>query len=395
MIIAAKRQKFNQTVMIFGYVLSIFKNIMDSSDIFSGFGNITNFFLSLFLLCVAYKLLTQKYNFLSIAFIAIMGAICIYSTISMKSYTLFYSYIFICAMQDVDLDEMLKIGAFVKIILIAVHVGLYIIMSALIPDVIQIYYRNGVERQSFFMGHPNMFTAYLAWTCLEIIYVFRNVIKGWHLFLIWIINMIFFYFTDSNTGTIVISVVIILFYVEKRQFKIFNNVLKSCSKYGFLCFTGIFTFLAMVYPSLSGIFKTLWIQFNDQLTGRLLYGAYAYDNYGFTFFGRNIVFPDKSLWRGQWLDKIYFDNSYFEFLFLSGALYLIIISIALIYISKMTTNIEKIFIIALIFYAVMERYTTNIFICFPFLLVGKYIYEEKNKRKKSKTNMEGALWKRK
>jgi len=43
----------------------------------------------------------------------------------------------------------------------------------------------------------------------------------------------------------------------------------------------------------------------------------------------------------------------------------------------------------------MERYTTNIFICFPFLLVGKYIYEEKNKRKKSKTNMEGALWKRK
>lgn len=395
MITYAKKQYFNQTVIILGYVLSLFKNIMDSSDIFSGFSKISNLFLLLFLLCVAYKLLTQKYNFVSIVFIAIMGAICIYSTILMKSYTLFYSFIFICAMQDVDLDKMLKTGAFTKVILITIHVGMYIIISNLMPSAIQLYYRAGVERQSFFLGHPNMFTAYLAWTCLEIIYVFRDVIKGWHLFLIWMINMMFFCFTNSNTGTIIVSVIIVLFYIEKRQLNKFNHILQNFSRYGFLCFSGIFAFLAMVYPNLNGIFKILWGQLNEKLTGRLLYGAYAYDYKGFTFIGRSFSFPIKSFWRGQWLDKIYFDNSYFEFLFFSGAFYLIVISIALIYISKKTTNIEKIFIIALICYAVMERYTINVFICFPFLLIGKYIYEEKNKREKPKINMEGALWKQK
>lgn len=388
-----KHNNFGEYVMIIACIVSILKNMMDSSEIFKQVPVLSNIFLAVFIVCVGYKLLIQKYNLIKLLLMVVLGLICAYSCFVLKYYTLFYSYIFIIALQRVNILKLIKASIITIGAMIAFHVVAYMIVARIQPEWIVYVYRNGIERQSFFMGHPNLFTAYLAWASLEAIYLYFDKLKGWHLLFIWALNIGFYFFTNSNTGTVVVTLIIILVYLDKKNMLRFNQALKFFSSYGYLIFSLIFTFLAAIYTHLSGTGKVLWNNLNEALTGRLLYGAYAFDQTGFTIFGRQNSFPLKSYWRGMWMDSIYFDNSYFEFLFELGAVYLIIFSIALIYVGKRASNIERIMLCAYVLYCVMEGYIINVFICFPLMLIGKYIYDKQLVKKSLNDSKEVALWK--
>src|SRR5690606_32201862 len=140
-----------------------------------------------------------------------------------------------------------------------------------------------------------------------------------------LINVFFYLFTNTNTGLIVMFLAIVLILFEKHKGEAFRPFLRQCTKYIFPFLSVLFILLVVLYTKLSGIAYTLWHELDKALTGRLLYGAYAYDQYGYSLNGRNISFPEKSYWGGFWLDNIYFDNSYLYLFITYGSFYLIFI----------------------------------------------------------------------
>jgi len=388
-----KKENMGEIAIILAAVLSIFKNIMDSSEIFTALKGFNNIVLILFFMCIGYKMITQEYTFFRLIAIIFLGVLCAYSSLVLKYYSMFYSYLFICALQNVDLKKVIKFSMYTKAVLISLHVLLFFAAFFVKPDMINIFVRNDVSRYSFFLGHPNTFTAFLAWMLLEVIYIYYEKIKYYQLFLLWLVSLFFYIFTDSNTGTMVIAMVIILIAIARNPFFDPEKIIRLIAGYSFIIFSAIFTLLAVSYTNLSGGLKIAWENLNESLTGRLLYGAYTIKNYGVTIFGSNPEFPTKSFWEGNWMDSIYFDNSYYQFLFKFGAIYIVILSFVFIYLSKNNTVIENIFLIALFIYGIMEAYIINIFICFPLIFIGKYILSKAVKRNKKEIDMEGALWK--
>lgn len=388
-----QKQNFGEIVMIIACVVSVLKNMIDSSELLKPqLHMLSKVFLVIFFVCIVYKIFIQKYTFLNLIILLVLGAICAYSNLTLKYYSFFYSYIFICGLQNVDINKILKASIVTKSIMLSIHIIMYFILFFMKPEVIVFFYRNGIERQSFFFGHPNTFTAFLAWTCLEIIYVYYKKLKVWHYLIIELINVVFYYFTNSNTGTIVVTGVIILSLLRSRNIKILEKTLSVLSKYGFLFASIFFYIIVRIYPLLKGNGIKLWENFDKALTGRLMFGAYTIDLYGITWFGRFLNTPSKSLWRGHWLDTIYFDNSYFEYMFRMGAIFLIIISLALIIYNSKMTYMDNLLICALIYYGVMEGYIINVFICFPLMLIGKFILEKKEEELRELKEEEEPLW---
>lgn len=325
--------------------------------------------------CIVIKLCIQHYTAKRIVLTAALTIAVVFSCIQAGNIVYMLSFLFVIAMQDVDIAKVLKLGSFIKISSIIIHVAWYIVLLMTNPFSIEYVYRNGVKRHFFLLGHANAFTALLIWTFLEIIYIYYSRIKGVHLFLLWLVSWIFYYYTDSNTGIIVFSLVILLIVCDRYRNRLFDKIATPLARYGYLACAVLFSALVVIYPQLSGQAKSMWDTFDDFLTGRLLYGAYAYDTYGASLLGRIISYPPKIYWNGLWFDPgQYFDNYYVGYFISLGIMHLIIKSLALFWLAGKAENREKIMVIAFIFYGTMESYVSNVAICFALLLVGKYLY---------------------
>ena len=119
-------------------------------------------------------------------------------------------------------------------------------------------------------------------------------------------------------------------------------------------------------------------------TGRLLFGAVAYDEKGFSLIGKLVEFPEKQYWNGHWIDGMIFDNSYIWLFISYGVVYLILISLAFIVYSRYMTNLEKIYVVAYALYTLMEIYVINTALVFPLLIVGYYMTNAEARRRKAK-----------
>lgn len=372
-----KRQLWHEKIFIMAFVIFILKNMLDSTSLIHIPGWVGILLIFLPMVLAGYKLIMQSYSKTGLVLMLLCVGICSYSSIKSKNYTLLYSCLSICALQHVNIRNVLKASIWTKAVVLSIHVGSYIILYYLRPEMITYVYRNGVVRHFFFLSHANLFTAYLVWMSLEFIYVNYNILRLPHYIMIWLLNFVFYQFTDTNTGMILMIGVILLIYMAKQDWHITNKVLSVVSKYIFLVCSIVFPLIAVTYNRLSGILLTVWRNLNGFLSGRLLYGALGYDVHGFTLFGRIVHFPIKVLWKGYWLDGIVFDNSFFGFFIVNGVIYLFLLSIAFYFLESRTSQLEKVLIIALVFYGIMEAYISNIFICFPLVFIGKYVYETK------------------
>lgn len=368
---------WNERIFISAFVLAILKNVFDSTALIHIPGWAGNFLFLLPLFLFGYKLVMQSYSRHGLVLMLSCIGICAFSAIRCKNYTLLYSLISICAMQDVNIRKVLKASIRTKAAVLSIHVASYILLNILRPESITYVYRvDGIRRHTFlFGGHANSFTAYLVWLCLEYIYLNYDKLKFPNYIMIWLLNVIFYQYTDTNTGIVVLTGVILAIYIVKLDWRYTNRALSAVSKYIFSVCSVVFPLISFSYTKLNGALLSAWEYLNDILSGRLLYGAVAYDAYGFTLFGRLIHFPIKVFWRGYWLDGIYFDNAYIGFFMTNGIFYLALIALAFYFMERGTNQLEKVLIIAFAFYGIMEAYISNIFICFPLLFIGKYIYE--------------------
>ena len=195
------------------------------------------------------------------------------------------------------------------------------------------------------------------------------------------------------------TICVTLFIVERAKPKQMAKLLTPIAKYAFAVCSIFFTVITVSFTSMPDGLRTMYLKLNDFFTGRLLFGAFAYENFGIAWLGNPAVhLSRKTYFEGFWVDTLLFDNSYIYLLVYYGAIFLPIFSIALIIIGSdkkvdVKRNVEKILIIAYAFYAIMENYAINAVLCFPILFVGTRlfdIYEEnKLKKKEVKNEQEG------
>lgn len=368
---------FYNKLYIVGFGLMVVKSILDSSTLIAVPKIVETLIICIFLLLMGIKLLHQTYS--RIQLFAILGIMCLtaYSSIRYGYFTLFYCTVVICAIQSIELKKLLKISATIKTVLISIHIVVYFTTYLLDPSKITYVYRTDmVPRHYFFLGHANTFTVFLVWTCIELIYINYERVKFFHFLLIWAINVFFFQFTDSKTGFIVITAFLLSCLLEKKGIRIVIGFINTFSRYAFLIATLFSCTLVILYTKLTGIGLEIYNAINDFFTGRLMYGAYVYDIYGFTLFGRSIKFGSKTYWRGLWMDGIIFDNTYIWFFGLYGSIHLCIISGLFIWLLPKASYIEKAIICFCVFYGLTEAYIIDPFVCFPILIIGKYFYSK-------------------
>jgi hypothetical protein len=351
------------------------KGILDASGIFRKPDWFDNLLIMIFFGLFGIKMMTQRYTFLSLAVRLALIMISAYTCFTVKYFFLLFSSVTLCSMQDVDLTRTMLASARMKAVIIIIHAASYIFDLIFRPETVVFAYRRGIKRMTFNLGHPNTFSMYAVWAILEYIYADYRKMTWWKLGILWLINYVIYYYCNSNssmiTMTMVCLMVLILKYGKGFMLRAFKTVLSVVSKYMFLFVGGGVTVLIIGFANnqLVEVFRF----FDELFTNRLLFGAVSYDTYGVSVLGRLLVFSEKLFWHGYWIDEVYMDNGYISMIVKDGIVYMILIGIAIAVVSSRLAVYEKIFIFAYALYTLMEAYALNTSFVFPMLIVGRYL----------------------
>ena len=381
--LSEKNRELHQNLFDFGVLILVVKNICDSSEILGSRPEIldTLFILS-FLGLIGWKISTQHYKAWQVSLLIPLILVCGYSCVKMSFFYLVFTILCICGIQDVDLTLTMSRSARLKLALMGFHVVVYFACMVVAPSMVTYSYREaGAPRYTFFAGHANTFSMYVLWAILEFYFAYYKKLNITKIWLLWGVLYLTYVFTNSNTGMIVGTTCAVLLSITKiwknRRFRIFNIL----SGYLFIFFSILFITTSVIYTKISGGLLIAYKNFDKALTGRLMYGACAYDMRGFSIIGKQLIFPRKFFWFDRWMDGMVFDNSYIWLFVSYGVVFMVLICVGLFAIRKRLTTFEAIMIISYCLYGVMENYILNSVLCFPILFVGKYIFAGNKKKK--------------
>jgi len=363
------------------FVAFFVKFTMDFSGVAPRNETMNTLLVGLSIACSMFKIFTQKYTPLNFAITMVICAVMGYSALISINYLFLLGFLLIMGMQNISLDKIMKFGFYAKVTNISIHVLWYIFVYITNPGAIQFVYRRSDQpRHTFFMGHANLFTAFLVWTCFDFMFINYKNLKVFHMAVIWLLNLIFYVFTDSNTGLIILAAITVVVIADKAGKGFFDKLLTILAKYAYLFFAVLFTVLSAIYTQLDGTAREMWHIFDRFLTGRIWFGAYAFYQYGPTLLGRPDMPSQNIFWQGRWFDTLtIFDNSYIGNLVSYGYINLIVTAIVFIVLCGRMENREKVLIIAFALYGIMEAYVTNLGMCSALFIVGKYIWTTKTK----------------
>ena len=373
--------RFHQNLFTLALIILIIKNMTDSSGLFKKPMWLDNLMVMTFILVIGIKLFTQSYTYARFIAFLLLWVLCAYTCITCKYYYLVYSSLTVCAMQDVDLTKTLAVTCRIKALILAVHTSVYVWDLFFQPWLVTYSYRDNVRRMTFFMGHANTFSMYVCWTLLEYLYSRYKKMHMIELVVVWGINTLVYAFCDSNSSMIIMTFVCLLTFFSKKlkgtAMKVYEAVITFEARYLYAFLSGFFIVLIIGY--VNGLFSALFMTLSDLFTGRLLFGAIAYDMKGVSLIGKAISFPEKLYWRGHWIDSMVFDNCYIWMFVCYGVVYLILISAVFMRLGKKMTLIDKIFIVSYALYTMMEAYVMNTGLVFPLLILGPYIMASQGK----------------
>lgn len=392
-----KKSTLQQQLYTVAFVDLSIKSILTSSRLFRIPEWLDTIFILIFLGCIGWKLLLQKYTKKMLFGTLFFGIIFVFISVRMKYFFLLFTFCGIAGMQNIDLKKVLRYTSVTKILLILAHVVPYIMAVIFSPEEIEYFYRNGVQRHGFYIGHSNTFSMYVCWALLELTFAFYKELRIVHLFAFWLINGLVYRFTDSNTSIIISTFCFLAFILERIKPKLMAKILTPIAQYLYAVLAIFFTAITIWFSKMPATLKSLYLILNNALTGRLLFGSFTYDHFGIAWIGNPNVHLDKTTYyQGFWVDSLVFDCTYIYLLVYYGAVFLFIFSIAFIWIGrdkekKNDRNLMKIFIIAYALFAVMENYANNAALCFPILFVGERIYQIYNEKMEQKRRIRSKL----
>ena len=208
---------FIQTVGVYSFYLAVIIEVMlvilDKSEFSFPYEGWT--FRITFLLCLI-KVLFTKYNKKEYIMIALFLGLGFISYRVTGRNEILRIVMFLAACKDVDMFRCLKMVFWMTLvgcagIMLLSVTGIYGAMM-----LTQDYGRGGIEtRYVLGMGHPNALQC-MVWMISSLgMYLYRTRWKWFHYVAVWVVNLLFFFLTDSKTSMAIITVAIILFMVAE------------------------------------------------------------------------------------------------------------------------------------------------------------------------------------
>jgi len=376
--ISGRRDNVGQLLVLTAFFLFCVKYIFDISSILRHNELLDTVLIVLTVSLPVLKIVFfQRYSLRRLVLTATVALVVGISCLRGGNYLFLNGFLFALAMQDVDIDKVARLSFRVKAALITLHVIAYIFVYITDPSSIRFVYRAGFgpPRHMFFMGHANLFTSYLIWTSLDYIYLSYKKPMVIRLIAVWLVNLVFYYFTGTYTGLLILILTTVLITLDKLGKGFFDKTLTITAKYGFLFISLMFALLTAVYTRLDGQLRLIWEAIDRFMTGRMWPGAYIYETYGFTILGQRLRVAPVFYWQGSWRDAFLpFDNYYLGNLYHFGIIHLVVITAALIAVCGKMESRDKVLIIAFSFYGIMQKEVVIVAVCFVLFIIGKYLY---------------------
>ena len=360
------------------FIAFILKYTLDVTALLDRINILNSALVSICIACSVAKILLQRYTLLrlvaSIIICIVIGLSCMRST----NYYFLLGFLLVMGMQDISLERVIRFSFIAKIISIGIHILIYIPVYFLNPESISFVFRGGdtmVPRHFFFMGHANTFSAYVIWTCFDYIFLNYKNLNIWRFVIIWVISLVFYSFTYTNTSLIVLTIASVFIALDKWSRINPDKLLTFLAKYIYAFCAVFFPYLVAVYTRLGTMHREMWHNLDDLLTGRLWLGAYAYYRHGMTFFGRPDIRSEIAYWEGRWFDTMtIFDNHYIGNYVSYGIINSILVALVIIVIAGRMEIREKIMIISFSYYCIMDVQAMTVVICSAPFIIGKYLY---------------------
>ena len=387
-----QRVKYANLIFNIAYTVFVLKAFYSFTEIMPHYAeklifNICN--LTVLGLCAYKMLFLQKYSIKRIFFCIFFAIAAYYTDKQIYSFLFLPAFFLLASTQDVDYRNTVRFMYRIQAVIIAVHALLYPLYYKFMPYAIGFTYRNGDRSQArhqFLLQHANIFSMLLLWTLIGYIYVNFEKLDKLKLIIVWLIYAFFYRFTDSNSGMLILSAIVIILFLRDLYPKRIERIVDFLSRYLFIILSVFYTIMMVSFPKLSGGARDAWKAIDSFFTGRLKYGAYVYNKVGFTLFGQHLPFVSKEYWHGFWIDGIATDCTYMFFGIYYGIIYIFLISFLFWKFSKRARFEEKVIIVAYSLYTMMELYVTYVYFCFALFVIMQYVWKENDPKRVNNEN---------
>lgn len=295
-----------------------------------------------------------------------------------KSKTVAYFDIFVLASKDINFKRILKVTLYTLI-----GVFIYTVISyfcGLIVDVI--VYRGEEARHSFGWTSPNQLMIVIFEIICIYLYLRKDKLKWFDFVIPLVVLGISYYFTESRMCLLATIILLILYALVR-----YTNIHKLFNKVKVL-FYAVPIVLTCLILGLTIAYKYYDLTKVDQyLTGRLLFGSKAIDDYGIQPFGKEIVFTGQRAEGEQpELSYNYVDSSYLKILINYGPFILIGVLVFLILLTRYAFNKKDYYLLVTILVIELYCFMDSFLFCIEFnpflLLLWNIIYPLKRKKTK-------------
>ena len=304
--------------------------------------------------------------------------IALMTVVSGKKYTILMSILAICASKNIDLQKLIRLSFWIRLILMTTVVTLA--LSGKIENHIMYSYRYGSIwiREGLGIGHPNIAQMTLFIVISMFSYAYYEQFNFYVSVLFLLADWFFYSKTYSRTGGIVTAIFILAVLLsksERPETRIPKKIMLLFFTYSYVILSTISLLLSVSYQR-SAISQTA----NYYISSRFSAGYYYLSRYPFSLFGNYVD-------DGLALDNNYI-YTYVAFGFFSYIIY-IFFSTKLLRRYLQENRYPEILILgAIALYSVSENSFTNITMNFTLLFFKELLFMEKRKGKKK--NMGGG-----
>lgn len=351
-----------------GILIELFIVIIDKSAYTNPYESML-FRLTFVLFCI--KIATTKYSRCEWLCMIAVGGIAVISYFINERDEAVRAVALIAACKDIDLKKLLTtvlgVTALGSVVLLALSaLGIFGSISVTAnfgrgpsPGIVE-------TRYCFGMGHPNAFQGMLFMMSTLVLYLYAEKMKLIHFAALMGVNLIFFFFTDSNTA-ILVMIVTIMGVILMKYCKPLSGS-KAIYIAGAVCFAAVVLF--SIYGAAAGIQITFMYKLDKLLNGRFQY-AYAIEQ---------ARMQNWSLFANP-ANQEYFDQGFIRlfywygiipaFVYLLGNLYLIWQAY------RKKDGCLLVIVVAYAVYSLMEAHLVSVYLLRNYLLIwfGFYWYQ--------------------
>ncbi|MCD7955156.1 MAG: hypothetical protein LUG93_05235 [Lachnospiraceae bacterium] len=360
-----QKDSYKVDVMQIVAIFMSIKVVLSFSSICRPSGIVDNA-LTVLSICICCIVVINKIYSLRTLFLSfLLGLVALYTCVKIGSYEILISVMTILALKGYDFDKFLKMIYKTEVALLIIHV-VYSMAYSLFINYDE-FIIEGDRRWRFTFGfvHPNSFSAILFGVILIYVWFHFETNMKDTLIKSSLIEVIAFALSDSRTALMSYLVLVLLIFMKMdgRLNAIIRMITRWCVP-----------LLSVIMFILIRGYKNGWvisILVNRFLTGRIRLGSYALEKSGLTLFGQAISYMSTSVvWDEIWqLNSFTFDNMYSYCMMSAGLIWLVILSIMAIVISKKLNLKCCIAFVVWAVYGLSEVIILNGYISFPIFLI--------------------------